>query len=362
VAEYKVRLYRDWQLYAELVDFLFLSFGRKVNWSGSFVLRLAGNHRVAGQMVDGDMVVVLRKDGTAGNWRREFVGIYQDLDQQDAEPGTFTASGIDDQAVLGWRIVAWKASTTNRSLFTARPAETIATTLVTTNLGAGALATSGRELDGVLPDLTVAADEGQGAVMTLGCAWQNLLEALSDVAAVGGGDFSLAANEDLDGWAFDWHPGQLGADRRAEVVFAIGRGNMGRPRYRLQRMAEKTAAIVGGTGERAERQIVVRYGAGHSAARHRELFVDAADIDSQAGWQGRGDQALYRARAVEEFGFDVLQTPGLRYGRDYFLGDLVTAVNPFTGAAIDQQITALNVVVASQPERIELIEVETRNV
>jgi hypothetical protein len=57
----------------------------------------------------------------------------------------------------------------------------------------------------------------------------------------------------------------------------------------------------------------------------RESWVDARQSTTLAEYQQRGDIALEEAtRARSRIDVVVVQTPALRYGRDYFLGDLVS--------------------------------------
>jgi hypothetical protein len=125
------------------------------------------------------------------------------------------------------------------------------------------------------------------------------------------------------------------------VIFAVERGNMGEPEYDYDRLGEKTAACVFGEGEGALRSYVTRTGADYAAGNDVEIFVNASDVKTTAGLNARGDQKLDEARAREQLSFTILQTPACMFGLHYFLGDLVTVVNPFTGTAFDAKINAV---------------------
>lgn len=260
--------------------------------------------------------------------------------------------------MLGWRIVAWPAATANRSKFTSAKAETIMKTLVEYNAGASATTGNGRHRTGTITGISTAADAAGGNTLDWYCAHAILLETLQKLALVAGGDFDLVKTG-AQAWEFEFYPGQLGTDRSGEVVFALDYDNMANPRFRTGRLGEKTVAIVGGQGEDSQRDITVRTGANYSSSNDIEVFVDAREIDkgNTAGLQAKGDQELEALRALDQFDFDVLQTAVGAYGRHYFLGDLVTVVSPFTGAASDRKVRSVTVTVDQQ--RHEQIGVDT---
>jgi hypothetical protein len=343
MAEYKLRIYRKHTLVDEGADFLRLWYGERVNGAGAFGVETSGGHRWArGGLADMDRVEVWRRNRRAGiDWYRDFAGIYRDGDLEGFGPGRFTGSGFGLRGLLAARVVAWKAGTANRSRFLNRRAETIATTLAAYNAGPLALVSEGRLLDGAWADFSVAADGENGPLLDWYCAYAPLLETLGDLAQVGEGDFDVEVTG--SGYAFVWRPGQLGADRRGEARFGVELGNMAAPRYRVLRQGERTAAVVGGQDEGAARAVVVRYGTDWAAGRQWELFVDAGDVETTAGLEARGDRRLEERRARVDFNFEVVQTEGLAYGRDYFLGDVVTAVNPFTREEMGLQIVERDV-------------------
>jgi hypothetical protein len=197
-------------------------------------------------------------------------------------------------------------------------------TLVQYNAGASATTANGRIRDGVIEGITVAADGGFGNVISKGCAYENLLEALQKIAAIGGGDFDLVKTGAAT-WQFRWYTGQRGTDRTDSVLFALERGNMAAPEYTHDRVDERTVAIVAGQGEESDRAVEVRTGPDYAADNDIETFVEASDLTTTAGLQSRGDTELEESRARQQFEFAVLQTPGCFYGVHYGLGDLVKA-------------------------------------
>ena len=74
-----------------------------------------------------------------------------------------------------------------------------------------------------------------------------------------------------------------------------------------------------------------------------------------AGLNSRGDAELDEREALKQFEFDVIQTPASQYGTHYTLGDLVTALNPFTGASVTLKIDEVGIQVnESGEEKIDV--------
>jgi len=119
----------------------------------------------------------------------------------------------------------------------------------------------------------------------------------------------------------------LNAAGNAPVIFSLDLGNMQTPSYSLIRGAAVTAAIVLGQGVEGSREVVQRTSAAinDSPLNRIESVGNANEEDTTAGLNSVGDAVLDKLQAKEDFDFQTLQIPGLLYGRDYFLGDQVTA-------------------------------------
>lgn len=327
-AEYRVRIYtRTGTLVYELVDYTALAYTREVNAPGMAVVTLPGEHAAAAVDLDYQLEVWRRNQTYSLDWYRDFSGLVRDVERRAGDDGTRTATlyAPGDLSLLGRAIVAYPAGTANRNKFTAAKAETILKTLVTRNATSAGTTADGRVRNVDLTGITVQADGAGGNTLDVACAWQNLLEACQDVAAVAGGDFDLIKTA-AAAWEFRWYAGQRGTDRSATVVFSLLRGNMANPVLLRNTLAEQTVAIVGGQGEESARSIVVRTGANYSAPYNAtEMFVDARSLTTTAGLEAAGDRALWEAQARYTLEFDVVQTPATLYGVHYGLGDLVAA-------------------------------------
>jgi hypothetical protein len=117
------------------------------------------------------------------------------------------------------------------------------------------------------------------------------------------------------------------------------RGNMANVQYRVTRLDEKTVVLVGGQGELAARATAVVTGTNYNVTTNNiESFVNATDVATAAGLTDRGEQYLDEKRAREVFTFTGKDTPLTRYGVHYYVGDLVNAINPITGASYTAKV------------------------
>jgi len=302
--------------------FLDCTYRKEVNGPGLLTFSLATESAAAGMLEDRGIVEFWRRDtGHEIAWTRDFTGLVLRRVYSYEEADRVRAYCPGPNWLLATRHVLWPAGTTNRSEFTNDPAETIAKTLVSYNAGAEATAANGRVRDGAISGLTVEADGGTGTVLDWYCAWDNLLETLQGLAAVGGGDFDLAQVGDSAAWQFEWHDGQLGTDRSATVVFALERGNMASPQYEDDMIDARDVAVALGQGEGEARAVEVRT----RGAAEAETTIDARNEPTEAALQAVGDRRLEELQRKQVFQFTALQTPACLYGKHYFLGDLVTA-------------------------------------
>jgi hypothetical protein len=356
-AEYRVDVKsRAGALRAVVTDYLALSYTKSVNAPGLLQLTLAGDHPALAQLELDGQLEIWRRDARQGiAWYRDFTALYRHEARPYDQQPLFQTTCPGALSLLGRRHVLYPAGTADRSAFARQRAETILKTLVAYNAGANATVANGRLRDGAIAGLSVAADAAGGSVQDWNCAYDNLLATCQDLAKVAGGDIDLVPV--ATGWEFRFHAGQLGTDRTASVVFALQYGNLAKPQYTYDRREEKTVAIVGGQGEGSERQIVVREGPDYAADNDIETFVDGRNDAEADALATSGDRRLAEARAVQQFSFEVLQTEACLYGRDYVLGDLVTA--RYGTIQATRKIQSVTITHGEQGE--ETIKVETGN-
>jgi hypothetical protein len=329
-----------------ITDFTALAYIGRENSPGSLTFAIRGDHPLLADLADFWQFEVWRKpEGQA--WYRDFVGIYlADFSWTFGDQSRFVAVCPGILSLLSMREIGYYANYTGRTKFSTTPAESIMKSLVTYNATSAATTANGRKRNGTAwpaSRITVQADGAGGNVLDWYCFGENLLKALQRLAPVAGGAFDLVKTA-ADAYEFRWYAGQRGADRTAEVIFAIERGNMANVAYRGQR-DQATVGMGWGRGEEAARDYVTRTGPNYSAEKDIEMFVNGQNVEEgdTAGLSAQVDKALDKAKAVRSFSFQALQSPQTLYGVHYGVGDLVTAVNPATGEAITLKVASVAV-------------------
>lgn len=328
---------------AEFADWLDLSFERRVNAPGGFVLRLSGEDGRTDYLEENCQVEVWRRYPELGlDWYVEAEYLLEDIEDSVPErTRVIVASGRGYLSLCDRRIVAAAAgsSQANKS----GPAETVIKEIVTEQLGSGA--SGERQITG----LTVQADPGGGNTVSKAFAYRNVLAVLQDLAEPGGLDFDIVGTGPAQ-YEFRTYIPHRGTDRRGNVTFALNYDNMGKPVWTVRRSAVRNAVLVGGQGEGAGRETVWCTESGITAWTRREVFVDARHLETTEALENRGDAELAENRKHQSLSFEVLQTWSLAYGRDYSLGDLVRAV--YAGQVVDKKIVAVQIEVTRDGEKI----------
>lgn len=345
--------------FARLDDFEQAVLTRGVNeiWRLDFTVR---DKAILASLEHKSEITLWRRDPINGlPWTNLFRGFFLGQRWEITDPAKqVTITALNQMWLLGTRVVAWPAETIDRSKFIGAKAETVMKNLVKYNAGSDATAANGRARTGTITGLTVQTDGANGNTIDFYCAWDNLLEALQKVARIGGGDFLLVGSPTAPD--FRWFTGQLGTDRTSTVKFSIDNGNITNPVWNNQRASEKTVAIVGGDGVGDFRQITTTTSGAYSSSNDTEVFVNASDVTTSSGRTDRGKKRLDETKALSEFTFDVVQTPAYRIQQDYFLGDKVSVINPFSGASLTAKI--MRHIYIFSPDGSETIKVDMESV
>lgn len=336
---YSIAIFNQSNKINQFSDFITLESVSKVNAIGWIRFTISAEHPVIPDLIKYNIIKLYRQD-KAYTWYCENIGIITSLvysyDQSNHQLLTVTA--IHPNWLLSTRINAYYPNLTNITSFTSRKGEYISKQLVKYNLTSSATEANARLRDGtstILP-VTVQADSGNGNQITIHCAYTNILTLLQKIAVTGGGDFSMV---DADtSFQFNWYPIQLGTDRHESIFFSVSRGNIADPIYTLDYTNEKTALIVGGLGERDQRNIVILASSDFTSENDIEDFYPSYTED-EASLAAQGYKHLAIHKAIKALTFQVIQIPSCSYGSDYFLGDLVSLINPYTGLSSTSKIT-----------------------
>jgi len=340
--EYAVYVYTaGGTLSAICTDFLTVAVNKTVNAVDVAQFDVNAVSTTAPFVVYGAIVEVYRQDianGIAST--REFAGTIRGIVTSYGQTTVITAQAVGTNAILSDRIVAFKSGVANRSQFTAVVAETVMKTLYNFNLSTSATTANGRLLDGRLTGATAATSSGLGNATSISCSGKNLLSVLQEVQLTAGGDFALVYTAPAT-WTFTWYTGQLGTDRSASVVLSVETGTIAKLVLRTNRITDATAVVVAGQGEGSARAIVTRPASLPTGLDLREDWVDARNQKTTAEYQQLGDATLRNAtRSRVTLQTEVLQNAALRYGRDYYLGDLVT-VYAYSAGNITQKVQSV---------------------
>lgn len=317
---------------------------RVVNDMGSYGLHLDGDDsRVALFNDDSQLEFWWTDPENSIAWRKEFEAFHEDYDRWTDAAGTrhFLSMGRGYNCLLDRTVNNSKASTLGAAKDGA--AEAVLKEYVEEQVGplAGARNRFG---------FSVAMDAGTGGPVDIQRAYRNLLTICQDIAAIGGGDFQIvgthASQAGPASFELRWYLGQLGTDRRASVIFSEGFGNMQEPRLQVRRSHVRNAALVAAYGEGVARYTIWRTDAASIALTpwgRREVLVDAREVTdgNVAAVADKGDTALAENVQTVSFDFVAVQSPGCLYGRDYFLGDLVTA--RYMGVDYDRKVQRVSI-------------------
>lgn len=330
-------------------DFRAFNYTKRVNEPGSLWFDVNINHAVVASMT-GNLdyqVEIWRWDNAASiSPYCDFYGLFrQEIQEMDSTGTTiFRAICPGQMSLLGRVIIAYRGSTEGRSLFTDVPYKAIMYRLVEYNATSAGTTGDGRHRDVDLIGISVPAYAyGSAVAESYRCENLNLLAILQELAPLADGDFDLT-NTGGRTWQYNFYDGQLGTDRSASVVFSTGYGNMANPRYEDNKINERTVAIVAGPGAESDRTYYERtatFGNYDSGVNSHEIYVDGSGTESGDEANNLGDAVLYEAIQPATLTFDILQTEGSRYGREYFFGDLVTGL--FNGASNTYQIKEVSV-------------------
>lgn len=292
----------------------------RVNSGCTWALRLDGDDPRVALFEEGGLIEgwwCSPEDGIA--WHREFCGFIIDEEAYEDAGGAaqYVASGYGIEFWLSATIIDVAAGSAASRQNAA--GETAIKNWVDEHAGPGAGARA-RE------DLIIEADHAPalGAIWTGQRSNRNLLETVIEMAEATGVQWWI---ERTGAYEFEFRITEA-TDRRATVIFATERQNMGQPRLVTRRSKSVTRVKVGGAGEGEARAVEYVEDATAIAASpigRREAFQDARDQTETDEYIARGQKVLDENRATVTLDFNVLQSPGCLYGKHYFLGNLVTA-------------------------------------
>lgn len=278
---------------------------------------------VSRQLFNLDYLFEVNRKVFGDTWYREYIGFHRTNQRQITEGRhrIFTSYGRGLLDLLHRREILYPAKTP----FTLKygSGEHVIKEFVDENAGPGA-ANPLRYVSGGI-GLGLEADLNRGLYWSGQRSSQNLLETIKAISDITSVDFDILW---LGGqnFIFRCYYPQRGTDQRDTMLFSPELGNMITPSYTLSRTEEATICVVLGEGQSRNRRFIVRQGSTiyDSPWNKIEITKDARNDSLYASYVSAGDEALAAAMPKETFTFEVVQTAASRYGKDYFMGDIVT--------------------------------------
>jgi len=210
----------------------------------------------------------------------------------------------------------------------------------------------------IVPGLSVQPNVGQSVSLYRGVGWQNVLDAVKDLAqsATEQGTYTVfdMVRTGVGTFEFRTYIGQRGTNhsRTSGDVRLVGEiyGNLEDPKLGTYHGEEWNFVYCGGQGEGEARVIktasdAARIGAGYPYNR-KEYWRDSRHQEDANGVQADAYAALAEGRPKTVMTGKLLDTPGMQFGRDYDFGDVVS-VEAF-GTAIDCHIASVAINYAAE--------------
>lgn len=309
----------------QIDDYTSLTVIPRYNAIGSFVLEISADSGKANLLAEGNGLIIRTADGDlvdsgpirTVDWSRS---------KADSGAGKLTVGGVSDTEVLA-RYTCWPApgSAIGAQADTVYKisgvvAETAMRALVNLNAGPGALAARKNVL------ITLATDGGRGSAVTRQLnQFDGLLAVLTDIANAAGLGFRVV--QVGSGLQFQvYEP----TDRSGTARFAFDLGNLTDANYTTTPPTCTRAVVVAG-GQSSPRQC-------KTYDRADPLFpdlvieqfvdltsVDTASVDLVPQMDQAAEEALTAGAGQGSLAISPIDIPLLQYGRDYQVGDTVSA-------------------------------------
>jgi len=149
----------------------------------------------------------------------------------------------------------------------------------------------------------------------------------------------------------------LNAAGNVPVIFAVENGNVQSLSYIVSHIPEINVAIVLGKGDKSTRAVITvvnNLAIAKSPWNRCETVINANNQDYQYQLIAAGLEALINGQAKEQSGFEPLQQPNALYGKDYNLGDMVTARVKGNLIVKHKRIMAVRINVTAKQETISI--------
>ena len=259
----------------------------------------------------------------------------------DVGDESLTISGIDDTALLGFRVTypdpTKPAEQQSDAAYWKRSglAGTLLDELIYRNIANGAIST--RQFPFVFMDRgSTSGGIGKGSMVSINTRYKNVLEEARALARAGGVTFWA---DQPDGTTNTFFRFRVPEDLTSWAWFSRGDGGgLTGGTYTLN-APTVTNVLVAGQGQGTDRTIKEHWVPPGPWGLRIEQFQDRRDTDDPAELEQAGTDTIAEGAASASATVEVEEVPGLVYGVDYRLGDIVRV--DFGGAVIDEPVRAV---------------------
>jgi len=340
--QYTIKLYDNAGVALGIVTPLDIAVVHKVNTPSVATFSVNLNAPVVEDLDYGYIIEIIRSDPAIGMQAyTEFVGFIRFWNRSFGQNPILSVTAVDAKCILSDRIVAWYPNLLGASFFKTSVYTTASSIMSQLwNRNVGSLATGNpphmtaaltrrygtslqRWVDGRVTTATDSVNSGIGTAIEVSCSGENVLNTMVKVADTGGLDFDVRFTIATLNYSF-FYADNLGADRRSYIKFSQENNTIGTLNQSTNVMNYASLFHAVGKG-RDKNNLRSRYPTtAPTGVDLREAYIKGAD---QTNTTQLFNLAFSRFRhqrlSINAFDIEVLQTGTWRYGRDYYLGDLV---------------------------------------
>jgi len=376
--QYTIKLYDDAGVALGIVTPLDIAVVHKVNTPSVATFSVNRNAAVVADLDYGYIVEIIRSDPAIGMQAyTEFVGFIRFWNRSFGQNPILSVTAVDAKCIMQDRIVAWYPNLLGTSIFktsTYTTASSIMTNLW--NYNVGSLANGNppyfsanlsrryatglqRWTDGRVTTATNATNLSIGTAIEVSCSGENVLNTMVKVADTGGLDFTVNFTIATLNYSL-FYADNLGADRRSYITFSQENNTVGNLNQTTNVMNYASLFHAVGKGK-DKNNMRSRYPTtAPTGIDLREAYIKGADQTTTTQLFNIAYSRFRRQRlSIQAFDIEVLQSGTWRYGRDYFLGDLVY-VDVNTASPLTRKVYAVSLSMNSQgveEVRIDLAEI-----
>jgi len=330
------------------------SVSHQVNSPSVLLLTIDLRTTLAAQIEIESLVRMIRSNTAAGmNAYEEIVGAVRVMRRSYGVNPMMEIVVVDATRILQDRIVAWYPNLRGVSCFMPSfypTASSIINQLWNYNVGSNANgappfltadlgrrygSTLSRWTDGRLTGaVNISTDPAIGTGFALACSGENVLITMQKVADIASIDFEVQFDITTMSYTLFYAP-TLGADRTSTVRMSQANGTIGEFMYSTDAINSPTYVIATGKGKDKAMLRGAFPSPAPTGSNLREVLIKGGDSETVAHLTALAKRRWRQEQRKQKlYSIEVLQSAALQYGRDYFLGDLVTvtpdSVNSFT--------------------------------